>query len=124
MVGPLAALGTVSSAASSQVVIGGQMFGSQAVGRSVLAPGTMEGHASDTSVEQSSFAGLLGRALEQISAQEKQADRLTSLLAAGQPVDLHDVVIATEKSQLTLELAVQVRNKVVEAYQETMRMPV
>ncbi|HHY94446.1 MAG TPA: flagellar hook-basal body complex protein FliE [Firmicutes bacterium] len=100
------------------------MFGSQAVGRSVLAPGTMEGHASDTSVEQSSFAGLLGRALEQISAQEKQADRLTSLLAAGQPVDLHDVVIATEKAQLTLELAVQVRNKVVEAYQETMRMPV
>jgi len=103
MVGPLTALGTASTQAVSGQVIGGQMFGS---------------------VEQSSFAGLLGRALEQISAQEKQVDRLTGLLAAGQPVDLHDVVIATEKAQLALDLAVQIRNKAVEAYQEIMRMPI
>lgn len=71
-----------------------------------------------------SFGALLGRALEELSALERQADHLTARLARGEPVELHEVVIATEKAQLALELAVQLRNRVVEAYQEIMRMPV
>lgn len=71
-----------------------------------------------------SFGEVLGRALEELSALENRADELTARLARGEPVELHEVIIATEKAQLALELAVQLRNRVVEAYQEIMRMPV
>jgi len=71
-----------------------------------------------------SFGQLLGRALEGLSALESRADQLTAMLARGEPVELHEVIIATEKAQLALDLAVQMRNRVVEAYQEIMRMPV
>ncbi|MDI6895089.1 MAG: flagellar hook-basal body complex protein FliE [Bacillota bacterium] len=71
-----------------------------------------------------SFGGLLGRALDELSSLENRADMLTARLAQGEPVELHEVVIATEKAQLALDLAVQLRNRAVEAYQEIMRMPV
>ena len=45
-------------------------------------------------------------------------------LAAGEPVELHDVMIAMEEADLSLRLALQVRNKLVEAYQEIQRMQV
>ena len=42
--------------------------------------------------------------------------------ATGQATDLHDVMIKTEQANLTFQLGVQVRNKLVDAYQEIMRM--
>lgn len=71
-----------------------------------------------------SFGKLLGQALEGLAAAEERADLLTARLASGEPVELHEVIIATEKAQLAFDLAVQLRNRVVEAYQEIMRMPV
>lgn len=70
------------------------------------------------------FGELLGRALDGLEAAERRADMLAARLAAGEPVELHEVVIASEKVQLAFELAVQIRNRAVEAYQEIMRMPV
>lgn len=71
-----------------------------------------------------SFGEVLGRALEELSRLENRADELTARLARGEAVELHEVIIATEKAQLALDLALQLRNRVVEAYQEIMRMPV
>ena len=45
-------------------------------------------------------------------------------VASGEPVELHDVMLAQERASLGFELAVQVRNKLVEAYQDIMRMQV
>jgi flagellar hook-basal body complex protein FliE len=70
------------------------------------------------------FAKTLGDAFGQLQQLQNQSDQLSMQLAAGQPVDLHDVVIASEETSLGFQLAVQVRNKVVEAYQEVMRMQV
>ena len=47
---------------------------------------------------------------------------MTEALASGQAPDLHSVTIAAEKATLSFQLAVQVRNKALEAYQEIMRM--
>jgi flagellar hook-basal body complex protein FliE len=55
---------------------------------------------------------------------QDQADATAVTMAAGGPVDLHDVMIASEKAALGFQLALQLRNKVVEAYQEIMRMQV
>lgn len=53
-----------------------------------------------------------------------QADKLADEAAVGGDVDLHDVMISAEKASVALQLTLQVRNKLVEAYQEVMRMQV
>jgi len=45
-------------------------------------------------------------------------------LAAGMPVELHDVMIAQDRAALSLDLAVQVRNRLLESYHEVMRMQI
>ena len=52
------------------------------------------------------------------------SDELTEKLAKGQNVDLHEVMIASQKSSVTMQLTLEVRNKAIEAYQEMMRMQV
>ena len=47
---------------------------------------------------------------------------MTNKLITGEVEDLHQVMIAAQKASITLDLTIQVRNKVVEAYQEIMRM--
>ena len=70
------------------------------------------------------FSNLLGDALGRLQDLEGKADSLSIQLATGQPVDLHEAVIASEEANLGFQFAMQVRNKVVEAYQEIMRMQV
>lgn len=63
-------------------------------------------------------------ALKQVNTLQSDAERLGNLAAVGGDVDLHDVMIAAEKASVAMSLTLQVRNKMVEAYQEVMRMPV
>ncbi|MCL4533643.1 MAG: flagellar hook-basal body complex protein FliE [Bacteroidetes bacterium] len=71
-----------------------------------------------------SFQKLLGNAMSTLNRLQLEADSSAAKLAAGEPVELHEVLIATEKANIAFQLAVQVKNKVVEAYQEVMRMQV
>lgn len=70
-----------------------------------------------------SFASFLKTALDQVAAQEKQVHTVTDQFIIGQ-ADVNDVMIASSKAELSLSLTVQVRNKVIEAYQEIMRMQI
>jgi flagellar hook-basal body complex protein FliE len=70
----------------------------------------------------SSFSEVLSHAIEQVNTDQLQADKMTEALAAGKAPDLHTVMITAEKATLSFQMAVQVRNKAVEAYQEIMRM--
>jgi flagellar hook-basal body complex protein FliE len=70
------------------------------------------------------FASSIARAVEVLDGVQQSAGEQATKLAAGESVDLHDVMIAQEWASLSLDLAVQVRNKLVEAYQEVMRMQV
>ena len=49
---------------------------------------------------------------------------MTEKLINGGDIELHDVMIASQKASITLNTTLEIRNKVVEAYQEIMRMPV
>lgn len=73
---------------------------------------------------QPSFAQYLLDAIKQVNQYQLEAEQMTQKLAAGEITDLHQVMIAGQKASISLQLAIQVRNKVVEAYQEIMRMPV
>lgn len=73
---------------------------------------------------EGSFAGLLKDAVAQTSRLQHEADALAEQVAKGHSGDLATTMIAIEKAQISFQLMLQVRNKVVEAYQEIMRMPV
>lgn len=66
----------------------------------------------------------LGAFLDSVNAAQLQSDTLKNELATGGDVELHDVMIAAEKAGISVELTMQLRNKMLEAYQEIMRMSV
>jgi flagellar hook-basal body complex protein FliE len=71
-----------------------------------------------------SFGDFLKEAVDNLGKMQNNADDMVNKLASGQPVELHDVAIAVEQSSMAFQLATQVRNKMVDAYQEVMRMQV
>jgi len=68
------------------------------------------------------FGGILQSMIAQTSALDTQASQTVSGLLSGQGVDIHEAMIATEKADMAFELALQVRNKAVGAYQQMMSM--
>jgi len=70
------------------------------------------------------FINLLKDALERVDNLQKNADRLTQQYLAGEIDNIHQVVLATERANLALQLTVQIRNKIIEAYQEISRMQI
>jgi flagellar hook-basal body complex protein FliE len=78
----------------------------------------------ELSGQSGSFATLLQQSLERVNGLQHEADAAARAFAVGQAPSVHDVMIAMEKADLSLRLTTKVRNKVVEAYQEMMRMQV
>jgi len=70
------------------------------------------------------FASWMGQALGQVNGQLTQADAGLQALAAGRADNLHQVMISLEEARLGLQLVVQVRNRLLEAYQDILRMQV
>lgn len=68
------------------------------------------------------FKEMINNEIEKLNNSQVKADKLTQDLISGEIDDLHTVLIATEEARLSLELAVQVRNKVIEAYKEINNM--
>lgn len=69
-----------------------------------------------------SFGNILGQAMSNLKNVHNQSGQLVQSYAAGGEVDVSEVMVAMEKTSLSTELAVQIRNKFVESYQEIMRM--
>ncbi len=88
---------------------------------STQAPSTATGTGTSTS---GGFGQALNTAIEGLSQSQNAADDASVRMAAGEPIDLHEVMLARETASLQFQLAVQVRNKLVEAYQDVMRMQV
>ena len=68
------------------------------------------------------FAGVLQTMVQQTSALDQEASQAVTGLLNGQGVEIHDAMIATQKANMAFELALQVRNKAVGAYQQMMGM--
>lgn len=90
----------------------------------VTTPPAVQSPAETPEVFAKSFSQFLGEALSSVEAAQVQADEAARKLATGEIRDIAEVTIASEKATLALQLTVQVRNRVIEAYQEMMRMPV
>ncbi|MFK8138994.1 MAG: flagellar hook-basal body complex protein FliE [Bdellovibrionales bacterium] len=79
---------------------------------------------SSTSGAKSEFADSLGSAIDKVNTLQKVADQKSEDLATGKTQSLHDTMVAVEKADIALRLMVQVRNKMIDAYQEVMKMQV
>ena len=71
-----------------------------------------------------SFGEVLKDSLAQVNSLQHEADRAIQSLATGGSGTLHDTMLAIQKAELSFKLMMQVRNKIVEAYQEVLRMQV
>ncbi|MFZ7104589.1 MAG: flagellar hook-basal body complex protein FliE [Peptococcaceae bacterium] len=71
------------------------------------------------------FQDFLKNALSEVNNLQLDADSKALGFSSGVPdIDVHDVTIGLEKAHLALQLTIEIRNKLVEAYQEVMRMQV
>ena len=70
------------------------------------------------------FADWFDNQVGQLNTQLVQAEQGMQQLAAGNAASLHDVMIRMEEARLSMQLAVQFRSRVLEAYQDVMRMQV
>ena len=68
------------------------------------------------------FGGVLKALAEGTSSLDQKAQEAVTGLLSGQGVEVHDAMIATQKADMAFELALQVRNKAVGAYQQMMAM--
>ncbi|WP_346354631.1 flagellar hook-basal body complex protein FliE [Azotosporobacter soli] len=75
-------------------------------------------------VETKSFGAFLTEALDDVNALQHKAAKASVDLAAGKIEDISQVTIAAEKANIAMQLTMTVRNKVLDAYQEVMRMQV
>lgn len=90
-----------------------------------LSPVDKQGiHASDNGNQDISFAELIKTALNQVNDAQIASDNKTIAMANGDMNDLHDVMITAKKASITLQTAVQVQRKALDAYNEVMRMQV
>jgi flagellar hook-basal body complex protein FliE len=71
-----------------------------------------------------SFGSLLGRMVEEVNARQQAASDAVHSLQAGGNVSLHQAVIAMEEASISFQLMVEVRNKLLDSYQEIMRMQI
>ena len=70
-----------------------------------------------------SFADALGKAVSEVEKAQTEADGEVQKAALGGG-NLHEAMLALEKADVSMRLAMKIRNKVVDAYQEVMRMTV
>ncbi|MCH4888716.1 flagellar hook-basal body complex protein FliE [Acidaminobacter sp. JC074] len=68
------------------------------------------------------FKELLVNALEEVNKDQLYAEEMDQKFMLGEVSNIHDVMIASQKAELSLSFAVEVRNKVLEAYKEIMRI--
>ena len=88
----------------------------------VLPKGTGVAGTPGTGEVGPSFKDTFTRAMNEISDTRDRGADLAERFAAGEPVELHKVMAASEEAGLALDLAIEMRNKVVEAYRSLINM--
>lgn len=74
--------------------------------------------------QESSFQETLEESIKRVNDLQLQADQAIQDLTTGENKDVAQTMIAVQKASLSFQLMTQVRNKIVQAYEEVMRMPV
>lgn len=84
----------------------------------IPAPSVNSSHGEKT------FADTLKDAIQSVNTAQQEADYKAQQLATGKSTDIADVMLTAEKANIQFKLMTSVRNKIIEAYQEIMKMQV
>lgn len=95
--------------------------------KAVLGPGIRkigEQGAAAQIVGGKSFADTLAESLNKVNSIQQEADQAIEKLVSGKTQNIHETMLAVGKADIAFRMTMQVRNKIVEAYQEVLRMQV
>lgn len=87
-----------------------------------ITPNRLGADAPATATADSGFGSILKNAIDQVEQVNAEAQQQTTEVLRGDRSDLHNVMIAIEKADVSFQLMMQVRNKIVNAYEEISRM--
>ena len=90
------------------------------VSREMVQQGLQPGQAN----EGVSFSDILRNSVDQVNTYQHQADTAINELVAGRNKNIHETMLSIEQADTSLKLMMQVRNKILDAYREIMRMQV
>ena len=92
-----------------------------------VVPGLIEkaqkDKALDQSVNKAEFTELFNNLINSVNDLQFDAGKAQELLATGDAADLHQVMIAAEEAGIAMDLMLEIRNKLVDAYKTLMQMP-
>lgn len=91
---------------------------------SEIKNGGMQKTPSMNQAGEKSFADALKEAVNTVNQLQKESDQKMQQLATGKTTNIPEVMMAAEKADIGLRMMVQVRNKIIDAYQEVMKMQV
>ncbi len=78
--------------------------------------------SSDT--KEAGFSEILGDMVNSVNSVQKDSAQLQEAFMNGEPVELHQMMIKAQEAGISMDLLLEVRNKLVNAYSEIMRMPI
>ncbi len=84
----------------------------------------MQNETAKTQKSTASFADVLKDSINKVSELEKDANVQTENLVKMEGQDIHNTMIAVEKADMSFQLMMQIRNKIITAYEEIMKMQV
>ena len=95
-----------------------------------LVPGLVESPNAGANVskpeaggKQPAFADMISDMLESVNQVQKESGQMQQAFLAGEPVELHQLMIKAEEAGIATDLLLEVRNKLLDAYHNIMRMP-
>ncbi|WP_448531172.1 flagellar hook-basal body complex protein FliE [Pseudothermotoga sp.] len=92
-------------------------------GISGVGPSNVQKLQQDKTLKKApDFAEILKEAFDKVNQVQKNAEQMASDFALGKISNIHEVIIEAEKATIALRLTTEVRNRIVEAYREIMRM--
>ncbi len=89
-----------------------------------INPSAAYGVGKATGKPAQNFANQLQKAIQEVDNLQAGRDQMVEGMVSGEVTEVHDVMIAAKEANLAFELLVEVRNKLLEGYQEIMRMQV
>lgn len=91
---------------------------------SLLSLGNYGEKVSDNTKDKESFSDFLSNALNQVNQLQVDSSEYKRKLALGEVDNLHDLSIASEKADVAMQITLSIRNKIVEAYKEILRIQI
>ena len=90
----------------------------------VLSNNDIKDFNVDKNQKKINFGEILNEALNKVNDDQNFADEMDRMLATGEVDNVHEVTIAAQKAQLTLNLAVEIKSQLMDAYKEIMRLQI